>query len=147
MTWMPHSTVATVVEKNDKFLLVEEIDNGKTLFNQPAGHLDEGESLFEAAVRETLEETAWHVNLTAFLGTYVYNAKNGITYIRHCFIAQPEKHDPCLSLDTDIIAAHWLTHKEIFAPEFIPRSPLVLKAVEDYLAGIRLPLNTIQHYL
>ncbi|MFZ8929594.1 MAG: NUDIX domain-containing protein, partial [Pseudohongiellaceae bacterium] len=67
MIWTAHSTVATVVEQDGKFLMVEEIDNGCTVFNQPAGHLDEGETLFTAAIRETLEETAWHVTLTAFL--------------------------------------------------------------------------------
>lgn len=152
MNWSPHSTVATVVERDGRFLLVEEIageisGNDETVFNQPAGHLDEGETLFEAAVRETLEETAWHVTLTAFLGTYIYKAVNDITYIRHCFIATPDKHDSSLTLDTGIVAAHWLRSEEIQAPDFAARSPMVLKAVEDYLAGVRLPLSSIHHYL
>jgi ADP-ribose pyrophosphatase YjhB (NUDIX family) len=147
MIWSPHSTVATVVEKDGKFLFVEEVDNGKTVFNQPAGHLDEGETLFAAAQRETLEETAWHVTLTEFLGIYVFKAENGITYVRHCFIAQADSHDPLLCLDEGIIAAHWLSVEEIMAPEFKPRSPLVKKAIEDYLAGTRLPLSCIQHTL
>jgi ADP-ribose pyrophosphatase YjhB (NUDIX family) len=147
MIWTPHSTVATVVEKDGKFLIVEETDNGKAVFNQPAGHLDEGETLFTAAQRETLEETAWHVTLTDFLGTYVFKAENDITYIRHCFVAQADSHDPSLPLDDGIIAAHWLSVEEIMAPEFTPRSPLVRKAIEDFLAGTRLPLNSIQHAL
>ena len=148
MTWLPHTTVATIVEKDGRFLLVEEVDNDRTVFNQPAGHLDEDETLFDAAVRETLEETAWHVNLTGFLGTYLYKgANNGITYIRHCFIATPDWHEPDLTLDDGIIAAHWLTAEEIFADSFPARSPLVTKALQDYLEGRRLPLDTLYHLL
>lgn len=147
MIWTPHSTVATVVEKDGKFLFVEEIDNGEAVFNQPAGHLDEGETLFAAARRETLEETRWHVSLSHLLGTYVFKAQNGITYIRHCFIAQAESHDPSLPLDEGILAAHWLSIEDIMSADFKPRSPLVIKAVEDYLAGTRFPLNSIQHAL
>ena len=147
MIWTPHSTVATVVEKDGKFLFVEEIDNGQAVFNQPAGHLDEGETLFAAARRETLEETGWHVTLSHLLGTYVFKAQNGITYIRHCFIAQADSHDATLPLDEGILAAHWLSIEEIMSVDFKPRSPLVIKAIEDYLAGTRLPLNSIQHAL
>ena len=147
MTWTPHSTVATVVEKDGKFLMVEETDNGRTVFNQPAGHLDEGETLFEAAVRETLEETAWEVTLTDFLGTYVFRAPNGLTYVRHCFVASADRHHPHLPLDTGIIAAHWLSADVIMAPDFAVRSPLVAKAIDDYLAGKRLPLDSISHHL
>lgn len=147
MTWTPHSTVATVIEDNGRFLLVEETDAGRTVFNQPAGHLDEGETLFEAAVRETLEETGWHVTLTDYLGTYVYRAPNDVTYIRHCFIGKAIRHDPALPLDDGIIAAHWLSADDILAPSFAARSPLVTKALEDYLAGTRLPLSSISHHL
>ncbi len=127
--------------------MVEEIDNGSTVFNQPAGHLDEGETLFAAAIRETLEETAWHVTLTAFLGNYVYQAANGITYVRHCFIATPDRHDASLPLDKGIIAAHWLSKETIFSGDFAARSPLVGKAIEDYLAGQQMPLDVIKHYI
>lgn len=147
MTWSAHTTVATVVENDGRFLLVEEIDGKRTVINQPAGHLDEGESLFAAAIRETLEETAWHVTLTDFLGTYVYKAPNDITYVRHCFIARPDRQEPDATLDSGIIAAHWLTLEQIKSGLFQARSPLVLKAIEDYLAGKKLPLDTITHYL
>ncbi len=104
MSWYPHTTVATIVEQNGRFLMVEEKEAGQQVFNQPAGHLDANESLFEAALRETLEETAWEVELTAYLGTYQYlSDANGITYIRHCFIAQPRRHDPKRALDPDIV--------------------------------------------
>jgi 8-oxo-dGTP pyrophosphatase MutT (NUDIX family) len=145
--WTTHSTVATVVEKDGSFLMVEETDGGRTVFNQPAGHLNEGETLLEAAVRETLEETAWHVTLTDFLGTYVYRAPNAVTYIRHCFVALTDSHEPDRVLDDGIIAAHWLDAATILDPGFNARSPLVIKTIQDYLAGRRLPLNSIYHHL
>ena len=147
MVWTPHSTVATVVEHDGQFLMVEETDAGRTVFNQPAGHLDEGETLFDAAVRETLEETAWHVTLTGYLGTYVYRAPNAITYIRHCFVAIADRQETGRDLDDGIIAAHWLAGSTILAPDFNARSPMVAKAVQDYLAGRRLPLNSVYHHL
>lgn len=127
--------------------MVEEIDEGSTVFNQPAGHLDEHETLFAAAVRETLEETAWHVELTGFLGVYFYRSPgNGLTYIRHCFSAQAREHEPDRVLDEGIIAAHWLAPEEIRAPGFAARSPLVRKVLEDYLAGRRYPLDLVYHH-
>jgi len=146
MTWSPHTTVATVVEQDGRFLMVEETDGGHTVFNQPAGHLDAKETLFQAAVRETLEETGWHVTLTGFLGTYVYDAPNGTTYVRHSFIARADRHDPEVALDTGIIAAHWLTPEAIQSDGFPARSPLVLKTLADYLSGRRLPLDTVYHH-
>ena len=145
MIWLAHSSVATVVEDNGRFLLVEEHDGERVVFNQPAGHLDEGETLFAAAVRETLEETGWDVELTALLGLYHYPAPNGLTYIRHCFVATPLRHHPERKLDTPIIAAHWLTAAEMLAPDFRARSPLVTACLSDYLAGKRYPLSLIQH--
>ena len=119
MSWYPHTTVATIVEQNGLFLMVEEKDQGQTVFNQPAGHLDEGESLQAAAIRETIEETAWEVELESFLGTYQYLApNNGCTYIRHCFIALPLRHHAGRMLDQDITAAHWLSPATILAPDF-----------------------------
>ena len=105
MIWTPHATVATIVEHNQRFLLVEEMSHGKRVFNQPAGHVDEDESIFDAAVRETLEETGWRVKLTGFIGTYIYKApENGVTYYRFCFAAEPEKQET-KELDQDILAA------------------------------------------
>lgn len=144
MSWYPHTTVATIVEQNGRFLMVEELENGQTVFNQPAGHLDEHESLFEAAIRETLEETAWEVELEAFLGTYQYlSPHNGITYVRHCFIATPRTHHADRELDPDIVAAHWLEANEILAADFPSRSPIVAKVLQDYLGGQRHPLSVI----
>ncbi len=145
MTWLAHSSVATIVERDGLFLMVEEIDEGRTVFNQPAGHLEEHESLFEAALRETLEETGWHVELTAFLGLYHYPAPNGVTYIRHCFVARPLRHDTGRKLDTGILAAHWLSAATILAPDFKARSPIVGRVLRDYLSGVRYPLSLIYH--
>ncbi|MEX2365616.1 MAG: NUDIX hydrolase [Pseudohongiellaceae bacterium] len=146
MVWYAHSTVATIVEDNDHFLMVEETDAGRMVFNQPAGHLDANETLFEAALRETLEETAWQVELEAFLGLYFYQApNNGITYIRHCFIARPLELTQ-RDLDPEISAVHWLSREEILAPGFPARSPAVIRVLEDYLQGQRYPLDLIYHH-
>ena len=89
MEWLPHITVATIVEDNGKFLMVEELKGGRAVLNQPAGHLDPHETLTEAAVRETLEETGWDVEPTGVVGIYLYTApSNGVTYQRVCFIAK-----------------------------------------------------------
>lgn len=146
MTWLAHSSVATIVERDGLFLMVEETDHGRTVFNQPAGHLEEGETLFEAAVRETLEETAWLVELDSLLGLYHYPAPNGVTYIRHCFIARPLEHRAGQSLDSGIIAAHWLSADTILAADFKARSPIVQRVLRDYLAGTRYPLSLIHHH-
>lgn len=146
MVWLAHSSVATVVQDaQGRFLLVEERDGDRVVFNQPAGHLDEGETLFAAAVRETLEETAWDVELTDFIGLYHYPAPNGLTYIRHCFAAKPLRHHAGQPLDVPVIAAHWLTADQIFAADFAARSPLVALCLRDYLDGKRYPLSLIRH--
>jgi 8-oxo-dGTP pyrophosphatase MutT (NUDIX family) len=146
MNWHPNTTVATIIERDDKFLMVEELVNGKHVFNQPAGHLEDDESLFEAAIRETLEETCWNIELRQFLGLYYYQAPNAITYIRHCFVARAISKDNTKTLDPDIIAAHWLSTEQIFDIDFKARSPIVLKVMEDYLSGIRYPLSLISHH-
>src|SRR5690606_2961884 len=118
MVWLAHNSVATIVEREGLFLMVEETDPGTdgTVFNQPAGHLEAQETLFAAAVRETLEETAWRVALDALVGIYHYQTPNGVTYVRHCFAATPLGHDPQRPLDADIVAAHWLSAATILAP-------------------------------
>lgn len=124
--------------------MVEEKEQGQTVYNQPAGHLDENETLFDAALRETLEETAWHVELRAYLGTYQYlSPANNITYVRHCFIANPLSYDASRSLDPDIVGTHWLSADTILAEDFQARSPIVRKVIEDYLKGQHYPLCVI----
>ncbi|PIE25376.1 MAG: NUDIX hydrolase [Neptuniibacter caesariensis] len=147
MSWHPHATVAVIVENEGKFLLVEELSAGKTVFNQPAGHIDEGETFIEAARRETLEESAWHVEPKYLTGFYVYRSKNNnVTYHRACFYAEAVKHNPELPLDEGIIRAVWLTRDEIAALGTRLRSPMVLKCIDDYLAGKQYPLELIYEH-
>ena len=136
MQWLAHVTVATVIEDNGRFLFVEERKANGLVLNQPAGHLEASESLREAALRETLEESAWEVELTGLVGLYLYTApSNGVTYQRVCFSARPVKHHPSRQLDTDIVTTYWLTRDELAANPSRWRSELVLRCVDDYLAG------------
>ncbi len=146
MIWTPHATVATIIEMDQKFLMVEEKDGDKIVINQPAGHIEENESISEAALRETLEETRWHVKLSYFVGVYTYCAPNGITYYRFCFAADPVKEEPGLALDKGIIAAHWLSLDAIRQQPDLWRSPLVSRCLEDYLRGQRMPLSIIYEH-
>jgi 8-oxo-dGTP pyrophosphatase MutT (NUDIX family) len=142
--WQPDVTVATVVVRNGLLLMVEENAAGAVVLNQPAGHLEPDESIFHAAVRETLEETGWHVELTHFIGAYQWKShENGQHYLRMAFAATPLRHEPDYQLDAGIIAAHWLSPSELSDKRDMHRSPLVWKLVEDYLAGQRYPLNAI----
>jgi len=146
--WKPSTTVAAVVEQGGRLLMIEEHTADGLRLNQPAGHLDPGETLVQAAVRETLEETGWTVAPQAVLGTYMAryaNASRGIdvTYLRHTFVCSPVSHDPCRALDTGIVRALWLTPDEILATPERHRSPLVSRAVLDWLAGRRYPLELV----
>jgi 8-oxo-dGTP pyrophosphatase MutT (NUDIX family) len=126
--------------------MVEELSHDKRVFNQPAGHVDEGESILSAAVRETLEETAWQVELVGLIGLYVYTApQNGVCYHRYCFLAKPINNTH-QSLDTDILAAHWLSFEEIQNKGENLRSPLVLKCLEDARNKPLTPLDFIYEH-
>ncbi len=141
---LPAVTVATVVERGGRFLLVEEETRVGRKLNQPAGHLECRESLPAAAARETLEETAWSVVPTALVGIYRWDAlDNGATFVRFCFAAQPRRHDPARVLDDGIVQALWLTYDEIVARRADHRNVLVLRCIDDYLAGRRLPLDLV----
>lgn len=143
--WHPHKTVATVVEHNGRFLMVEELIKGQLVLNQPAGHLEAKESLEAAAIRETLEETAWEVEITAFLGLYQQsNSVDNITYIRSCFIAKALREVPGRTLDTDIVQALWLSRAELEKRKTQMRSPVVLRVIDDYLQGKTYPLDVVQ---
>jgi len=143
MSWFPHVTVATVVEDNGRFLLVEEYADGRLVFNQPAGHLEPDESLIAAAERETLEETGWTVQLQGVVGVGLYTAANATTYFRTTFFGKPLRHDPGRALDAGIERAVWLTFEEIQALSARMRSPLVPKVIEQYRNGHRYPLSLI----
>lgn len=144
--WTPHVTVACVIEKDGKYLMVEEQDkfSGDLVFNQPAGHLEDGESIAEAALRETLEETGWHVELTGLLAIALHRApKNGITYYRTTFVAKPLRAVENATLDPDIHAVHWFDYEAILARSARMRSPLALAMIERHRRGVCYPLDLI----
>ncbi len=145
--WKPNVTVAAVVERDGRFLLVEEETSRGRLFNQPAGHLDPGESLLDAVARETLEETAYAFEPAALLGVYQYHsAADGVTYLRFAFTGSLTGHDSGRALDTGIIRAAWLAPGEIRREQARHRSPLVMRCIDDYLAGRRYPLDVLHHH-
>lgn len=146
--WEPHVTVAVVVERDGRFLMVEEeAELGRVVYNQPAGHVEKGETLEQAAVREALEETGWDVQLTAFLGLYVYTPPFNphISYYRACYLATGQMHHADRKLDEGILRAVWMTREELAASERL-RSPLVLKCVDDALGGQRFPLTLVHEH-
>jgi 8-oxo-dGTP pyrophosphatase MutT (NUDIX family) len=141
----PDITVACVIVRDGRFLLVEESVRSRRVLNQPAGHLEPGEGILEAAVREALEETGWMVQLQSFVGSYLWRApETGKTYIRFAFAAEALSHDPARPLDTGILRCLWLSPAEIRAESDRLRSPLVLSAIDDYLAGQRAPLSLVR---
>jgi ADP-ribose pyrophosphatase YjhB (NUDIX family) len=143
--WRPHVTVATVVPRDGHFLLVEEDVRGRIVLNQPAGHLDPDESLQHAAVRETLEETGWDIELDCLLCVQQWrNAESGRQFVRFTFGGVPIRHDPSRELDDGILRTHWMTREQIAAESARLRSPMVLASVDDWLAGHRLPLDAIR---
>jgi 8-oxo-dGTP pyrophosphatase MutT (NUDIX family) len=146
LIWKPNVTVAAVLERDGYFLLVEEDTEAGRLYNQPAGHLDPGESLFEATIRETLEETAYTYRPTALIGVYQYHhAPKNTTYLRFAFTGEIISHDPSRKLDEGILRASWLPVEEIRSNGRRHRTPLVVRCVEDYLTGRRYPLELITH--
>ncbi len=138
-------TVAAITERAGKFLLVEEEADGRLVLNQPAGHLDEGESLLAAVVRETLEETGWHFAPQALLGVYRWcNPHVGTTYLRFAFHGELLRHEPERPLDHGIRRTLWLTPEEIRRETPRHRSPQVARCLNDYLAGQRYSLDLIK---
>jgi ADP-ribose pyrophosphatase YjhB (NUDIX family) len=147
MPWKPNVTVAAVIERDGKYLLVEEETAGGLAFNQPAGHLEEGESLVDAVVRETLEETAYHFRPTHLVGIYNWRRPDGeVTYLRFAFAGELRGWEAERRLDAGIVAAHWLTLEEVIAREARHRSPLIRRCIEDLRAGKRYPLDLLVHY-
>ena len=147
MVWKPHVTVAAVLERDGKFLLVEEETDDGLRYNQPAGHLECGESLSEAAVRETLEETGYHFTPQFLVGVYHWrNEARDITYLRFAFVGKITGHEAQRKLDQGIVAAHWLTLDEIRALEARHRSPMIMRCIDDWRAGKRYPLDLVTHY-
>jgi 8-oxo-dGTP pyrophosphatase MutT (NUDIX family) len=146
--WKPSVTVAAVVERNGCFLMVEEETPDGVRLNQPAGHLDPGETLVQAAAREAIEETAHPFRPTALLGVYVarsvpHDEPEGVTYVRFAFTGELGPQEPGRALDDGILRVLWLTPEEIRQRAGAHRSPLVMRCVDDYLAGRRFPLDFV----
>ena len=146
--WKPNVTVAAVIEREGRFLMVEEETPEGLRLNQPAGHLDAGETLAHAVVREALEETAHRVEPTACVGVYMsryLSEADGVdvTYLRFAFACRVLATEPARALDEGIVRAVWLGPEEIRARRDVHRSPLVMRTVDDYLAGRRYPLELI----
>ena len=147
MVWKPNVTVAAVIERGGKFLLVEEETPQGLRYNQPAGHLEPGESLLAAVVRETLEESAFHFVPQHLLGIYRWHSsESDTTYLRFAFTGMIAGHEPGRKLDSGIIQALWLSYEEIRVTRSHHRSPLILRCVEDHIAGKRYPLELLVHY-
>ena len=147
MVWKPHVTVAAVLERDGKFLLVEEETDSGIRYNQPAGHLECRESLTDAAIREALEETGYSFEPQFLVGVYNWrNEAKDITYLRFAFGGTITGHDALRTLDDGILGAHWLMLGEIRALESRHRSTMIMRCIEDWCAGKRYPLELITHY-
>ena len=147
MVWKPNVTVAAVIEQDGKFLLVEEHTSDGIRFNQPAGHLEPNESLLQGVVREAMEETAYNFKPEWLLGIYRWpHPTKDVTYLRFAFAGSIQGHDAERPLDKGIIRASWMPLNEIRGEMQRHRSPLVLRCIEDYLAGARYPLDILTHY-
>jgi 8-oxo-dGTP pyrophosphatase MutT (NUDIX family) len=142
--WRPSVTVAAVIERDGRFLFVEEEANGRRVLNQPAGHLDPGESLAQAVVREVLEETAHRITPTALLGIYrwIYDPED-VTFLRFAVLGRVDGVEAGRRLDKEILAAVWLSPAELAARRAEHRSPLVQQCVDDFLAGRSFPLEVL----
>jgi phosphatase NudJ len=144
MIWRPSVTVAAVMERGGRFLFVEEHSDGRLVLNQPAGHLDPGESLAAACRREVMEETAHRFEPTGLVGIYRWHyAPQDVTFLRFCFRGSVGAADPSAKLDKEIVRLHWLTPEELRVRRAEHRSPLVQKCVEDFLAGQNFPLQIL----
>ncbi len=143
MVWKPDVTVAAIIERDQQFLVVEESIGGRIVINQPAGHVEDGETLERAVVREALEETAWQFTPEALLGLYLWRSPRGHSTLRIAFVGTVDHFDPERRLDPPVLRTHWLSRAELAARAPQLRSPLVLRCIDDYLAGRRLPLTAL----
>jgi 8-oxo-dGTP pyrophosphatase MutT (NUDIX family) len=141
-----HLTVAAVIEKKGRFLVVEELVGAREVINQPAGHVEPGETLREAVIREVLEETAWQFSPTAITGVYLWQQPvTGERFLRVTFCGNCQNHAASQPLDEGIMRTLWLSRNELVKRTVQLRSPMVLKAIDDYNADIRYPVNMFQH--
>ncbi len=143
---MAELTVAAVIERGGKFLIVEESVAGEKLINQPAGHVELGETVVEAVIRETQEETAWGFQPAAVVGTYLWHREEGDqAFLRIAFCGELGNHDAEQELDDGIVRAFWLSRDALALREHRLRSPMVLRCIDDYLGGQRLPVDLIHN--
>jgi 8-oxo-dGTP pyrophosphatase MutT (NUDIX family) len=146
MSLRPDLTVAAVVERNGEFLLVEERVGNRMVINQPAGHVERGEQLLDAIIRETLEETAWSFVPQALIGVYLWDQLDRQrSYLRFAFTGELTGHDPQRPLDRPVERTLWLSREQIRQRGAQLRSPMVLRCVDDYLAGQRYPLELVRY--
>jgi 8-oxo-dGTP pyrophosphatase MutT (NUDIX family) len=144
MTWSPRVTVAAVIEQDGRYLLVQEHDGDRRVLNQPAGHLEPGESLVEAVAREVLEETARPFTPTGLIGTYRWVSPSGLTFLRFAFAGEAGEAEPGRELDPDIETTLWLPEAAIAARQAELRSPLVLRCIHDAQRGDPQPLSVLR---
>ncbi len=143
--WYPHLTVAAIVEKQGRFLCVEEHPRHSNVINQPAGHVDPDETIQAAICREVLEETAYIFRPEFIVGLYYFQGSNGVNYLRVCFAGTTEERQHEGPLDPDITDVHWLILDELKQQKL--RHPIVLECINDYLAGKSYPLQMINDQL
>ncbi|MFI3220131.1 MAG: NUDIX hydrolase [Methylococcales bacterium] len=148
MVWKPHVTVAAVIERDQRFLFVEEHTPSGLQFNQPAGHLEPNEDFITAVKREVYEETAWQFEPEYLVAIQLWRkAPKHPTFLRLCFAGQCHSHEADKILDDGIVATHWLSRDEIAAESHRLRSPLVLLSVDEYFNGQRYPLSLLKSFL
>ena len=148
MTWKPHVTVAAIIEREQRFLVVEDHTEHGRRFNQPAGHLEDGESLIAAVKREVLEETGWQFEPQDLIAVQLWRKTSAHpSFLRFCFSGSLIEHDTERALDPDIIATHWLSREQLAENPESLRSPLVLKSIDEYLKHQPLPLSVLHTFL
>lgn len=147
MSWQPDITVAAIIEREQRFLIVEEVIETRAVLNQPAGHVERHESLLAAVIRETAEESAWQFTPEWLTGIYLWrHPRSGRDTLRFTFTGSVAGHDPGRALDHPVIATHWLTRDELQARSSALRTPVVMRCIDDYLSGQRLPLAAIGEF-
>lgn len=145
MPWAPHVTVAAVIRREDRYLMVEEAPGGQVVLNQPAGHLERDETLVEAVAREVQEETGWRFDPSGVVGIYQWTPpSHDRSYLRFCFAGEVSAPETTRPLDPDIIATHWLTRDQIVNGPRPPRSPLVIRCIDDAAGSPLLELGLLR---
>lgn len=146
MPWAPHVTVAAVIRREDRYLMVEEAPEGQIVINQPAGHLEPDETLVDAVAREVREETGRHFFPSGIVGIYQWSLPGSDnSYLRFCFAGDVSAPDTDRGLDPDVIATHWMTREQIVSGPRPPRSPLVIRCIDDASRHPPLELGLLRH--